>query len=46
MIRWWRWAVVCSLMTGAVALAWQRSPRAASSIEEEFKYGSIGAEDQ
>ena len=30
----------------AVLLQWGRAQQAASPIEEQFKYGSIGAEDQ
>ena len=37
---------VASTVVVLAALAYSPPPLAASSIEEQFKYGSIGSEDQ
>lgn len=38
--------VICWTIACLLSLSWDGAPRAASPIEEQFKYGSIGAEDQ
>ena len=46
MTRIFRAAVVCWIVALVVFLRWESAPQAASPIEEQFKYGSIGAEAQ
>ena len=44
--RLFRAAAACAIVALVVLPRWESAPRAASPIEEQFKYGSIGAEDQ
>src|SRR6186997_1307764 len=45
-MRTFRVAAVCWAIVTVALLRMQGAPRAASPIEEQFKYGSIGAEDR
>jgi hypothetical protein len=38
--------VACSIVALVVLTRWESAPQTASPIEEQFKYGSIGAEAQ
>jgi mono/diheme cytochrome c family protein len=46
MSRLFRALVVCWVTALVLLVLWEGAPRAATPIEEQFKYGSIGAEDR